>query len=78
MGLVHLHFIETWGGGQAKHRKGQAGILCGFALPFENVGHRICQKFLTPLEGVRLCHNVMLCHEQLKDCYEVSRTFHKS
>ena len=38
VGLVHLHFIETWGGGQAKHRKGQAGILCGFALPFENVG----------------------------------------
>ena len=64
--------------GSGRHGQRRA-ILSGFALPFEMlVMGYFFQLFSNVLEGVRLCHNVMLCHEQLKDCYEVSRTFHRS
>ena len=64
--------------GSGRHGQRRA-ILSGFALPFEMlVMGYFFQLFSNVLEGVSLCHNVMLCHEQLQDCYGVSRTVHKS
>ena len=57
--------------GSGRHCQRRA-ILCGFALPFEMlVMGYFFQMFSNVLEGLKLCHNVMLCHEQLKNCYEV-------
>ena len=75
-------------GAQAPHRKGHQG-QAGIAKEGPSCLGLHCllkcwswdyffQMFSNVLEGLKLCHNVMLCHEQLKNCYEVSRTFHKS